>query len=102
MKQVNIVRRNTRLVATLLMSGLVEWTFAQAKDGASTALPAGKVALGDARVTGAHLKPFTNLWKMTQQKPDGPVERLDMERRARDRHFPRPVGNEENADCKIR
>ena len=68
----NIVRRNTLFVATLLVGGL-EWTFAQAKGEASTPPPADKVAVGDSRVTGAHLKPFTNLWKMTQQKPDGPL-----------------------------
>lgn len=70
---VTIVRRNTLFVATLLVGGLVEWTFAEAKDGASTPAVADKVAVGDANVTGAHLKPFTNLWKMTQQKPDGPA-----------------------------
>jgi hypothetical protein len=69
---VNIVRRSTLFVATLLACGLVEWTFAQAKGGASTPAPADKVTVGDAKVTGAYLKPCTNLWKMTQRKPDGP------------------------------
>ena len=33
-----------------------------------------RLELGDARITGSHLKPYTNLWKLTQQKPGGPVE----------------------------
>jgi Protein of unknown function (DUF3108) len=70
---VNIVRRNTLFVATFLVGGLVEWTLGQAKDGASTPAHGDKVAVGDVKVTGAHLKLFTNLWKMTQQKPDGPA-----------------------------
>ena len=74
----NIVRRNTPFVATLLACGLVEWAFAQAKEGASTPAPADKVTVGDAKVTGERLKPFTNLWKMTQQKPNEPAGRLGL------------------------
>jgi hypothetical protein len=33
-----------------------------------------RVEVGDANVTGSHLKPYTNMWKLTQQKPGGPVE----------------------------
>ena len=73
MKEVNMVRRNTLFAAALLACGLVEWTFAQAKDGASTPAPADKVTVGDAKVTGERLQPFTNLWKMTQQKPNEPA-----------------------------
>jgi hypothetical protein len=33
-----------------------------------------RVEVGDASVTGSHLKPYTNLWKLTQQKPGEAVE----------------------------
>jgi hypothetical protein len=32
----------------------------------------GRLAVGDPGVTGAHLRPYTNLWKFTQEKPGGP------------------------------
>src|SRR5262249_41265080 len=28
-----------------------------------------RLEVGDVRITGSHLKPYTNLWRMTQQKP---------------------------------
>jgi hypothetical protein len=33
-----------------------------------------RVEVGDAGVTGSYLKPYTNLWKFTQQKPGGAAE----------------------------
>ena len=33
-----------------------------------------RVEVGVARLTGSQLKPCTNLWKLTQQKPGGPAE----------------------------
>src|SRR5450755_4764975 len=30
-----------------------------------------RVAVGDVGITGSHLKPCTNLWKFTEQKPGG-------------------------------
>ena len=43
---------------------------------ASHGLCAGSARLevGDVRITGSHLKPYTNLWKLTQKKSGGPVE----------------------------
>jgi hypothetical protein len=41
--------------------------------------PAGQpgiVEVGDANLTGSQLKPCTNLWTMTQQKPGGPGEKV--------------------------
>jgi hypothetical protein len=35
-----------------------------------------RVEVGDASMTGSHLKPYTNLWKLTQQKPGGKVEEV--------------------------
>ena len=35
-----------------------------------------RVEVGDARLTGSRLKPCTNLWKLTQQKPGGPFEEV--------------------------
>lgn len=32
-----------------------------------------RVSVGDPKVSGAHLKPYTNVWKFTQQKPGGPA-----------------------------
>ena len=34
-----------------------------------------RVEVGDSSVTGSHLKPYTNLWKFTQQKPGGAAEK---------------------------
>jgi hypothetical protein len=33
-----------------------------------------RVDVGDVGITGSHLKPYTNLWKFTQQKPGGVAE----------------------------
>ncbi len=33
-----------------------------------------RLEVGDVGITGSHLKPYTNLWKFTQQKPGGAVE----------------------------
>jgi hypothetical protein len=35
-----------------------------------------RVEVGDARLTGSQLKPCTNLWKLTQQKPGGNAENV--------------------------
>jgi hypothetical protein len=35
-----------------------------------------RVEVGDASVTGSHLRPYTNLWNLTQQKPGGTVEEV--------------------------
>jgi hypothetical protein len=42
---------------------------------ADPSLPkSGRMVVGDPGVTGSHLKPYTNLWKFTQQKPGGVAE----------------------------
>ncbi|HEX4201232.1 MAG TPA: DUF3108 domain-containing protein [Chthoniobacterales bacterium] len=65
-----MIGRTTLLVTILLVVGFAECTFAQPKD--KPEIQASKVNVGDSTVTGANLKPCTNLWKMTQRKPDGP------------------------------
>ncbi len=35
---------------------------------------AARIEVGDNQVTGANLKPCTNLWKITQQRPGGPAQ----------------------------
>jgi hypothetical protein len=42
--------------------------------GPCVAAGSARVEVGDASVTGSHLRPYTNQWKLTQQKPGGTVE----------------------------
>lgn len=59
-------------VALLVLGG--ELSQAQT-DASSTATPEfTKLKVGDANVTGSHLKPYTNRWTFTQQKPGGAAE----------------------------
>ena len=72
-----IVKRNAFLLATVLvtvflMSG--RRINAQSKAQGSSSPNSGRVEVGNAGVTGSHLKAYTNLWKFTQQKPGGAAE----------------------------
>lgn len=48
---------------------------------ATFAAPA-RLEVGDASVAGAALKPYTNLWKFTQEKPGGPAVDAGPEKKA--------------------
>src|SRR4029077_18170724 len=60
------------LVAGFLMTG--RRAAAQSKAESSSPSNLKRVEVGDATVTGSHLKAYANLWKFTQQKPGGTAE----------------------------
>jgi len=62
-------RESNRMKTYLVSLSAVFWF-------AIHSLPAGspRVGVGDAGITGSQLRPYTNLWKFTQQKPGGVAE----------------------------
>jgi len=72
---VKIARRIASLLGTIVVAGFLIATrliSAQAKEAESSPPPHSKrVEVGDAGVSGLHLKAYSNLWKFTQQKPGG-------------------------------
>jgi Protein of unknown function (DUF3108) len=75
MKSVNILLLETFLIAGAFGAGdCTDSTSSGGKDA-----PADRpsiVEVGDAKLTGSQLKPYTNLWTLTQQKPGGPTEKV--------------------------
>jgi len=74
---VKIVKRAASLLALILLAGFLMTgrpIAAQLKTESSSPSNSKRVEVGDAKVTGSHLKAYTNLWKFTQQKPGGVAE----------------------------
>ena len=72
-----IVKRAASLLALILVAGfLMTGRPIAAQSKAESASPSNskRVEVGDPKVTGSHLKAYTNLWKFTQQKPGGVAE----------------------------
>src|SRR5438270_11373866 len=73
----NIIKRTAFLLALVLVAGFLmtgRRAAAQLKAESSSPSNLKRVEVGDATVTGSHLKAYTNLWKFTQQKPGGVAE----------------------------
>src|SRR5438477_655840 len=73
----NIIKRTAFLLALVLVAGFLmtgRRAAAQLKAESSSPSNLKRVEVGDATVTGSHLKAYTNLWKFTQQKPGGTAE----------------------------
>jgi hypothetical protein len=69
-----ISKRTAFLLALVLVAGfLMTGRRAAAQSKAESSSPSNlkRVEVGDAMVTGSHLKAYANLWKFTQQKPGG-------------------------------
>jgi hypothetical protein len=74
---VKIVKRAASLLALILVAGFLMTgrpIAAQSKAESSSPSNSKRVEVGDAKVTGSHLKAYTNLWKFTQQKTGGVAE----------------------------
>jgi hypothetical protein len=72
-----IAKRTAFLPAIVVVAGFLitgQRITAESKAEGSSLLNSRSVEVGDARVTGSHLKPYTNVWKFTQQKPGGTTE----------------------------
>ena len=72
-----IVKRAASLLALILVAGFLMTgrpIAAQSKAESSSPSNSKRVEVGDAKVTGSHLKAYTNLWKFTQQKTGGVAE----------------------------
>jgi hypothetical protein len=64
-----IVKRVAFLLGMVVVAGFFitgQRTTAQSKAEGSSPLNSGSVEVGDARVTGPHLKVYTNRWNFTQ------------------------------------
>ena len=73
----NIIKRTAFLLALVLVAGFLmtgRRAAAQLKAESSSPSNLKRVEVGDATVTGSHLKAYANLWKFTQQKPGGTAE----------------------------
>jgi hypothetical protein len=70
--------RNIPLLVTLLIAGAIgSDASADLKESGGKGSPASEpnsLQVGDAKLTGSQLKPYTNLWILTQQKPGGQSE----------------------------
>src|SRR5438477_12102697 len=72
-----IFRRTAFFLVLILVVGFPmtgQRIAAQSKAESSSPSNSKRVEVGDATVTGSHLKAYTNLWKFTQQKPGGAAE----------------------------
>src|ERR1700730_3781962 len=72
-----IVKPTAFLLALVLVAGFLMTSrriTAESKAEGSSPPNSEKVEVGNARVTGSHLKAYTNRWKFTQQKPGGTAE----------------------------
>src|SRR2546421_5724159 len=91
-------RQSNRMKTYLVSLSTVFWF-------ATHSLHAGspRVGVGDAGITGSQLRPYTNLWKFTQQKPGGVAEQGGhLERFAGEHCLQWPACNEEDADRELR
>jgi hypothetical protein len=72
-----IVKRIAFLLTLILVAGFLmtgRRVAAQSKAESSSPSNSKRVEVGEATITGSHLKAYTNLWKFTQQKPRGAAE----------------------------